>query len=80
MAERTKRSTCRSATATTSKRPSTRSCPRASPRTTPHLFKLAMEHVLAPGYSYSKEFEYGLGVILDGLESLMIVSVRRDGE
>ncbi len=35
----------------------------------PHLFELAMDHVLAPGYSYSDEFEYGLDLILDGLET-----------
>jgi AcrR family transcriptional regulator len=35
----------------------------------PHLFELATEHVLVPGYSYSNEFEYGLDLILDGLET-----------
>ena len=35
----------------------------------PHLAELTTEHVLQPGYSYGKEFGYGLGLILDGLEA-----------
>jgi AcrR family transcriptional regulator len=34
----------------------------------PHLAELAIEHVLKPGYSYGNEFEFGLELILDGLE------------
>lgn len=34
----------------------------------PHLAELTTEHVLQPGYSYSDEFEFGLDLILDGLE------------
>ncbi len=34
----------------------------------PHLTELATEHVLRPGYDYGDEFEYGLDLILDGLE------------
>jgi AcrR family transcriptional regulator len=34
----------------------------------PHLTELAVEHVLRPGYSYGDEFEFGLDLILDGLE------------
>ena len=34
----------------------------------PHLVELTMEHVLKPGYSYGNEFDYGLDLILDGLE------------
>jgi hypothetical protein len=30
--------------------------------------ELALEHVLRPGYSYADEFEYGLELILAGLE------------
>jgi AcrR family transcriptional regulator len=33
----------------------------------PHLAELTTEHVLQPGYSYGDEFDYGLGLILDGL-------------
>jgi AcrR family transcriptional regulator len=34
----------------------------------PHLTEIAVEHVLQPGYSYGNEFEFGLDLILDGLE------------
>ena len=34
----------------------------------PHLTELAVRHVLQPGYDYGEEFEYGLDLILDGLE------------
>ena len=33
----------------------------------PYLGEIAIQHVMKPGYSYSKEFEYGLDLILDGL-------------
>ena len=34
----------------------------------PHLVELATEHVLKPGYSFGDEFEFGLELIIDGLE------------
>ena len=34
----------------------------------PHLAELTAKHVLQPGYDYGNEFEFGLGLILDGLE------------
>lgn len=34
----------------------------------PYMMEIAREHVLKPGYSYAAEFEYGLDLILDGLE------------
>jgi len=34
----------------------------------PHLTELTVQHILQPGYDYGDEFEYGLGLILDGLE------------
>ena len=34
----------------------------------PHLVELTVEHVLQPGYDYGNEFEFGLDLILDGLE------------
>ena len=34
----------------------------------PHLTELTVEHVLQPGYEYGNEFEFGLDLILDGLE------------
>jgi AcrR family transcriptional regulator len=34
----------------------------------PHLTEMLADHVMQPGYDYGDEFEYGLDVILDGLE------------
>jgi AcrR family transcriptional regulator len=34
----------------------------------PHFIELTVEHVLQPGYDYGDEFEFGLDLILDGLE------------
>ncbi len=34
----------------------------------PYLTEMATEHVLRPGYDYGNEFEFGLDLILDGLE------------
>ena len=34
----------------------------------PHLAELTTEHVMLPGYDYGDEFEFGLALILDGLE------------
>ena len=34
----------------------------------PHLMELTTEHVLQPGYDFAKEFDFGLKLILDGLE------------
>ncbi len=34
----------------------------------PHLTELAVEHVLQPGYNYGDEFDFGLELILEGLE------------
>ena len=36
--------------------------------TYPHLTELAVDHVMQPGYDYGEEFEFGLGLVLDGLE------------
>lgn len=36
--------------------------------TYPHLAELTIEHVLQPGYQFADEFDYGLDLILDGLE------------
>jgi AcrR family transcriptional regulator len=36
----------------------------------PHLAEMIAEHALKPGYDYSEEFEFGLDLILDGLERL----------
>jgi AcrR family transcriptional regulator len=34
----------------------------------PHLAEMITEHAMKPGYDYAKEFEFGLDLILDGLE------------
>jgi AcrR family transcriptional regulator len=34
----------------------------------PHLTELTVKHVLQPGYDYGEEYEFGLDLILDGLE------------
>jgi AcrR family transcriptional regulator len=34
----------------------------------PHLTEMTIEHVLQPGYDYGNEYEFGLDLILDGLE------------
>jgi AcrR family transcriptional regulator len=34
----------------------------------PHLTEMTIEHVLQPGYDYGNEYEFGLELMLDGLE------------
>ena len=34
----------------------------------PNLAEMIVEHALKPGYDYGKEFDFGLDLILDGLE------------
>ena len=34
----------------------------------PDLVAIITEHAMQPGYDYGDEFEYGLDLILDGLE------------
>ena len=41
---------------------------RFTPDEYPHLTELTVEYVLQPGYDYGDEFEFGLDLILDGLE------------
>jgi AcrR family transcriptional regulator len=36
----------------------------------PHLAEMITEHAMKPDYDYSEEFEFGLDLILDGLERL----------
>ena len=35
----------------------------------PHLVELATEHILQPGYDFGDEFDFGLDLILDALNS-----------
>jgi len=37
----------------------------------PHLTELTVEHLLQPGYDHGDEYEYGLDLILDGLDSAL---------
>lgn len=41
-----------------------------SPEEYPNLTELTVEHVLRPGYDYGAEYEFGLDLILDGLERM----------
>jgi hypothetical protein len=41
---------------------------RMPPGEFPHLTELTVEHILQPGYDYGAEFEYGLDLVLDGLD------------
>ena len=36
----------------------------------PHLAEMITEHAMKPGYDYADEFEFGLDLILDGMERL----------
>src|SRR6185437_1481579 len=36
----------------------------------PYLAEMITDHALQPGYAYAEEFEFGLDLILDGLERL----------
>ena len=42
-----------------------------SPTDFPHLTEFAVEHAMKPGYSYGDEFEFGLDLILDGIERMV---------
>jgi hypothetical protein len=41
---------------------------RFPPGEYPHLTELTVEHVLQPGYDYGNEYQFGLDLIVDGLE------------
>jgi AcrR family transcriptional regulator len=42
----------------------------------PHLAELTSEHVLKPGYDYGNEYEFGLDLILDGLDAALPTASR----
>jgi len=42
----------------------------------PNLVEILTEHVMKPGYDYGDEFEYGLDLILDGLERVQDAAWR----
>jgi len=35
----------------------------------PHLIEMTVEHILKPGYDFTAEFEFGLNLILNGLQA-----------
>ncbi len=37
----------------------------------PHLVEMATEHAMQPGYDFADEFDFGLELILDGVEALI---------
>lgn len=37
----------------------------------PYLAEFATQHVMRPGYDYAREFEFGLDLLLDGLEKAL---------
>jgi AcrR family transcriptional regulator len=39
----------------------------------PNMVEILTEHVMKPGYDYGDEFEYGLDLILDGLERVRAI-------
>jgi hypothetical protein len=43
----------------------------------PHLTEMADEHALQPGYDYGNEYEFGLDLILDGLEQARAAAQSR---
>jgi AcrR family transcriptional regulator len=40
----------------------------------PRLAELTIEHILRPGYDYGNEYEFGLDLILDGLEKTWLAA------
>jgi len=42
----------------------------------PHLVEFTTEHVLRPGYDFGREFDFGLDLILDGLEADVAAAVE----
>jgi AcrR family transcriptional regulator len=40
----------------------------------PHLTEMIIEHAMNPSYDYAEEFEFGLDLILDGLERLRVAA------
>ena len=43
----------------------------------PHLAEMIIEHALKPGYDYAEEFNFGLDLILDGLERSQLSGRRQ---
>jgi len=37
----------------------------------PHMVEFAMQHAMLPGYDFGDEFEFGLGLVLDGVARIL---------
>ena len=44
----------------------------------PHLADMAVRLILKPGYAYGNEFDFGLKLILDGIESAVDADASRE--
>ena len=44
----------------------------------PHLGEFTRQHVLRPGYDFRKEYEYGLDLVLDGIEQRLAAGEPSD--
>jgi AcrR family transcriptional regulator len=42
----------------------------------PHLTELTLQHVLQPGYDFGAEFDFGLDLLLDGLDRALLAQRR----
>ena len=67
-------SPCRSGAWPSARRRRPRSSPKAfllqfPTKEYPRLAELTLQHVLQPGYDYGDEYDYGLSLILDGLDN-----------
>ncbi len=47
---------------------------KVSPTDYPNLMRMAREHVTKPGYSFGDEFEFGLAIVLAGIEDHVLAS------
>jgi hypothetical protein len=43
----------------------------------PYLVEMAREHVLRPGYEFGSSFDFGLDLLLDGLERALLDGANR---
>ena len=37
----------------------------------PHMVEFATQHAMLPGYDFGDEFEFGLGLVLDGVARIL---------
>jgi len=46
----------------------------------PHLTEMAVKHILQPGYAYRNEFQFGLRLILNGLQTALLDARDLEGD